>query len=138
MQFEHFLRAVSTTSVRLGLIQSVDTTKKVLSNEGLQSSSPEVFRGFEDEKRERSRVFEKTVRFQNTFKPERLDAAYAFGDEDVQLVASRTASDDEKVSRTNLEDFIIRADCLWGRFFGLCPVKGALSRCNVPPIEVKQ
>ena len=41
------------------------------------------------------------------------------GDEDVQLVASRTASDDEKVSRTNLEDFIIRADCLLGKIFRL-------------------
>ena len=106
--------------VRSGSNQSIPREESVIERRGCSHRPRRCFGGFEDEKRERSRVFEKTVRFRENRDSNRsgFDAGIRVrGDEDVQLVASRTASDDEKVSRTNLEDFIIRADCLLGKIF---------------------
>ena len=62
-EFEHFLRAVSTTSVavvRSGSNQSIPREESVIERRGCNHRPRRCFGGFEDGKRERSRVFEKS------------------------------------------------------------------------------
>ena len=103
--------------VRFRSNQSVPREESVIERWGGDYRSWRRFGGFEDGERERSRVLEKTVRVRENRDSIRsgVNAGVRVrGDENVQLVATRPTSDDEKVSRANLKDFIVRADRILG------------------------
>ena len=117
---EHFLRAVGeafVAVVRFRSNQSVPREESVIERWGGDYRSWRRFGGFEDGEKREVVYLRKRYGFVENRDSIRsgVDAGVRVrGDENVQLVATRPTSDDEKVSRANLEDFIVRADRILG------------------------